>query len=347
MAAVKVADMKPETVVWERDPVLEQSLQRFGVNWRWEPAVPLDKISYDRNPSRLREKLDQTRVDDLSYKIMEHGMPLPGLLLFESGGKLNCGGGFHRSASCKIVGIKAAAAYVVTGIGPTTAFELSIVNNSSNVGGLSVEERVERAAEEVRRLEGVGTPADIEQMAVRLDIPADKLLRKVAVGRFRAVMTQPDTFVAGSDKMSDTVVDVLARGLKTVNEPILIEAARCLARFKDATGKMAEEMLREVKKVTPKTEASQRAKIAEIEQELRQKVELSKADGKTKAKREASTAAGLLLTNMTRLSNSAKVFDTANLLDLFQAEQRDEFLAIANTLLDQFRKAVKVIKEVK
>lgn len=339
----KVPGLEPGKIAWVRNPNLETKLAQFGVKWEWVTGIKLDTVLYDRNKSRFTAEIDKVRVVDLALKILEHGMALPGCLFAENGGKKECIGGFHRSAACRDedINIRTVDGYVVYDIGEDTKFELSIVDNNFEGKGLSLEERLELAAAEVRAQKEQNIIPDLVRLAARLDMPLDKLEAKILVSEFRILMTQPGTQVFGGEKIPDSAIKELLR-VKTLNRPVQIAIAQVLARLKEASGRMTTDILQKVK-AAPKSEAEQLARITEIEAEWREKLEKRKAESGKKRTRSFTTDV-LILADLTRLLNTTKPLESGNVLDLFQGERREQFLALAKQTRERLLKAIKTLE---
>lgn len=340
--------LKVGQVVWTRDLNLEAKLNHLEVEWDWRSGIRLADVYFDRNPSRLAAKVDNDRAFDIAFKIVETGLELPGLLLSETNKKLECLGGFHRSTGCKEAGIKTVDGYVVTGIGRSTRFQLAVIDNAFEGSGLSVEERLERAVEEIRRLRDNQEPVDIKVMADNLSLEFKKLKRKVSAGDFRTLMSQPDTFVPGGEKLPEGVLESLygAFNGRSISQPIVLEAAGLMTRVEKPTSVLLEQVLKRVREVKPFDENNQRLELKKIEGELRATAEAKKkqkAEGWTG--RRQPTADALLMGELSRCFKATEALDKADLKDLLKGDKRDAFKTLATNLRNRLSKALRSVEE--
>lgn len=341
--------LKAGTVVWTRNLNLEAKLNELEVEWDWRPGVKLADIYFDRNPSRLAARVDQDRAFDIAFKIVENGLELPGLLLSETNKKLECLGGFHRSTGCKEAGVKTADAYIVTGIGRSTRFQLAVIDNAFEGSGLSVEERLERAVEEIRRLRDNSEPVNVEEMAANLLLKVPELKRKVSASDFRTLISQPDTFVVSGDKIPEVVLDPLNRCYhgRSLSQSTVLKIARLMSRSDKPTGKMVDEVIRRVRDVKPFDEANQEAELNRIEGELKLASETKRKlrdEGKTA--RTKPTADTVLMGEINRCFKSTEALDKADLKDMYKAKDRkDAFVKVAIALRNRLTKAIKSLEE--
>jgi hypothetical protein len=340
--------LKAGHVVWTRNLNLEAKLNHLEVEWDWRTGIRLTDIYFDRNPSRLAAKVDQDRAFDIAFKIVETGLELPGLLLSETNKKLECLGGFHRSTGCKEANVKTVDGYVVTGIGRSTRFQLSVIDNAFEGSGLSVEERLERAVEEIRRLRDNQEPVDLDVMAENLSLEVKKLKRKVSASEFRTLMSQPDTFVPGGDKLPEGVMETLNHAFngRSVSQPIVLDVARLMTRVDKPTSVMLDTVFKRVREVKPFDETTQRAELHKIEGELKAATESKKkqkAEGGTT--RQKPTADALIIGELTRCWNATEALDKADLKDLFKGDKREAFVKVATNLRNRLSKALRSVEE--
>lgn len=340
--------LKAGQVVWTRNLNLETKLAKLEVEWEWRTGIRLADIYFDRNPSRLAAKVDANRAFDIGFKIVETGLELPGLLLSEGNKKLECLGGFHRSTGCKEADVKTVDAYVVTGIGRSTRFQLSVIDNAFEGSGLSIEERLERAVEEIRRLRDNNEPVNLEEMADNLSLEIKKLKRKVSANEFRTLMGQPDTFVPGGDKLPDGVMEALFNAFngRTVSQLIVLDAARLMTRVEKQTPAELERILKRVREVKPYDETTQRAEIHKIEGEMAAAAqERKKKKDEGVPVRTKPTADAVLLGELNRCYKASEALDKADLKDLFKGDRREAFKKVAVNLKNRLTKALRTVEE--
>lgn len=339
--------LKAGQVVWTRNLNLEAKLAHLEVEWEWRTGIRLGDIYFDRNPSRLAAKVDESRAFDIAFKIVETGLELPGLLLSEGNKKLECLGGFHRSTGCKEAGVKTVDGYVVTGIGRSTRFQLSVIDNAFEGSGLSIEERLERAVEEIRRLRDNSEPVDLAVMADNLSLELKKLTRKVSASDFRTLMSQPDTFVPGGDKLPEGVMEKLNQAFngRSISQPIVLEVAGLMTRVDKPSAAMVEDVIKKVREVKPFDETNQRIELKRIEGEQKLAAEnrkKQKAEGGTRTK---PTADAVILGELNRCLTATVALDKADLKDVFKGDRREAFVKVVTNLRNRFSKALRAVEE--
>jgi hypothetical protein len=225
---------------------------------------------------------------------------------------------------------------------------LAVIDNAFEGSGLSTEERLERAVEEIRRLHDNGEPADLITMAANLSLDHKKLKRKVSASEFRTLMSQPDTFVPGGEKLPDGVTESLNQAFygRSVSQLIVLDVARLMTRSDKPTKEQLEQVFRRLREVKPFDETTQRAELHKIEGELK-----ANAEAKKKQKAEGNgvrpkpTAETVILGELTRCYKTTETLDKADLKDMFKGEKRETFIKTTTNLRNRLSKALRSVEE--
>lgn len=329
------ANIKPGEVLWYRNLNLEAKLNILGIRWTYVENVPFSSIHYDsHNPTRLETKVDMVRATDMGYKVIEFGLAYPAIPIRADVRKAL--GGYHRSASCKEVGIKTCHAYLIHGIGPDME---EIIGAADNFGGkaLTSEELMHLAVEYV-----ISHPDDnIVHVAKLYEVKPTKLKDRAKVHKFRQTMSQNNTLVPNRDKLSHGTMMRLLVAKTKVTTPILYEMANLIANSKNITDIQARELIEAVLNAEPKTEENMRAAMAS---HTTQSAKSRNWGGKRKQR--SLTVGERMLSDCRRLDGITAILETRDPRDIFlSGPERADFTAAAKVIISRLQKTVKTLKE--
>jgi hypothetical protein len=257
-------------VVWVRSTAMEAMIESHGVEWDYEPDVPLSEVDVKKsrgNMARLGPRLIQHVIDAMIYKA-KGGKTLyfPPLIAYrDENGRLVLADGNHRDEFLRLVQAALAGMYLLRAPGPKQIKAITLGANSGVGTGQSEDEKLRYGMsywsdnQPGCTYEEAAAEAGVSDKVLTRHLKADELAFRLS--------SAGDIYVPGAHKLAVQERFALT---KIKNDAVLQHAVRGLLTIPNHGGKNAEALQRAIKKAKPSNEAKQlRAADAEIERQLK------------------------------------------------------------------------------